>query len=537
MNPRHAAALALVGWYLMVPPVVAARVTDRYGGLRLKGKSRITHTEEKLMKAVTSFTLNLAAALLIVLASAGIAAAGNDTCAGVDALFDDFCVTLTNSSSGNHANSAFGAFALLDNTTGSSNTAAGASALASNTTGGENTATGVEALLDNTTGEDNTAAGASALFGNTTGGGNTAAGAFALFGNTTGNSNTAAGAFALDSNTTGEDNTAAGASALFGNTTGSDNTAAGASALASNTTGGENTATGVEALLSNTTGGGNTAAGTFTLDSNTTGSNNTAAGAAALASNTTGSSNTAAGAFALAGNTTGGDNTAAGTGALKSNTTGGSNIGIGANAGANLTTGDNNIDIGNAGVAAEAGTIRIGTQGTQTGTFIAGIFGTPKIKKACQVVVEPTGLVGCVKSSARYKRDIRDMGNASDKLMKLRPVTFRYKADSTGTEQYGLIAEEVEKVYPELVIDGADGKAETVAYQVLPAMLLNEVQKQAMDKDAQIAALRRQVASQEKQIDALKKKDAQIDALAERMNALERQARLARPEHLASAMR
>jgi uncharacterized protein involved in exopolysaccharide biosynthesis len=129
------------------------------------------------------------------------------------------------------------------------------------------------------------------------------------------------------------------------------------------------------------------------------------------------------------------------------------------------------------------------------------------------------------------------MGDASDKLMKLRPVTFTYKADSTGIQQYGLIAEEVEKVYPELVIDGADGKPETVAYQVLPAMLLNEVQKQARDKDAQIAALRRQVASQEKQIDALKKKDAQIDALAERMNALERQARLARPEHLASAMR
>ena len=303
-----------------------------------------------------------------------------------------------------------------------------------------------------------------------------------------------------------------------------------------------NTAAGADALLDNTTGGDNTAAGTDALYSNTTGSSNTAAGVDALLSNTTGGENTAAGVFALEENTTGGDNTAIGgkgvlNGALGNNTSGSNNVAVGTDAGGNLTTGSNNIDVGNGGVAGESNTIRSGTQGTQTATYIAGIFGTPKIKKACGVVVETTGLLGCVKSSARYKRDIRDMGDASDKLMKLRPVTFRYKADSTGTEQYGLIAEEVEKVYPELVIDGADGKAETVAYQVLPAMLLNEVQKQARDKDAQIAALRRQVASQEKQIDALKKKDAQIDALAERMNALERQARLARPEHLASAMR
>src|SRR5208282_286661 len=315
------------------------------------------------------------------------------------------------------------------------------------------------------------------------------------------------------------------------------NTAAGYGALFSDTTGGGNTATGSEALYYNTTGNENTATGVSALEDNTTGQDNTATGFAALFGNTTGSNNTAAGTAALGDNTTGGENTAAGTDALLSNTTGSNNIGIGNEGGSALTTGSNNIDVGNGGVAGESNTIRIGTQGTQTDTYIAGIFGTPKIKKACEVVVETTGLLGCVKSSARYKRDIRDMGDASDKLMKLRPVTFTYKADSTGTKQYGLIAEEVEKVYPELVIDGADGKPETVAYQVLPAMLLNEVQKQARDKDAQIAALRRQVASQEKQIDALKKKDGQIDALVERMNALERQARLARPEHLASAMR
>jgi hypothetical protein len=266
-----------------------------------------------------------------------------------------------------------------------------------------------------------------------------------------------------------------------------------------NATSGNNTnsAFGVEALESNTTGNRNTAIGGHALKSNTTGGSNTAAGTVALFSNTTGAFNTATGVGALGTNQTGGDNTAAGFNALGSNQTGGSNIAIGRNAGINLTTGDDNIDIFDPGVEGESNTIRIGTQGTQTDTFIAGIFGTPKIKKACQVVVQTSGLLGCVKSSARYKRDIRDMGDASDKLMKLRPVTFRYKADSTGIEQYGLIAEEVEKVYPELVIGGPDGRPETVAYQVLPAMLLNEVQKERREnerKTAQIANLTVQVA-------------------------------------------
>ena len=119
----------------------------------------------------------------------------------------------------------------------------------------------------------------------------------------------------------------------------------------------------------------------------------------------------------------------------------------------------------------------------------------------------------------------------------MRPVSFRYKQDPEGSVQYGLIAEEVQRLYPELVTSGSDGKVDGVRYDLLPPMLVNEMQKLAREKDAQIAALRRQVASQQKQIDALKKKDAQIDALAERMNALEQQARLARAEHLVSAMR
>ncbi len=241
----------------------------------------------------------------------------------------------------------------------------------------------------------------------------------------------------------------------------------------------EDTALGLNALIDNSGGSQNTATGAVALQGNTTGSNNTGTGVSALQNNSTGSNNTATGENAL------------------QFSLGSGNIGIGSDAGINLTNGDSDIYIGNAGAADESNTIRIGTQGTQTATIIAGIFGGPKIKKGCDVVAESSGLLGCMKSSARYKRDIRDMGDASDKLMKLRPVTFQYKEDSDATRQYGLIAEEVEKVYPELVIDDKDGQPEAVEYQVLPAMLLNEVQKERRDserKSAQIAKLNAQVA-------------------------------------------
>jgi len=329
---------------------------------------------------------------------------------------------------------------------------------------------------------------------------------------------------------------ATGSNTFFGTDAGTgvmatQDSAFGFAALASGDSGGANTAVGNQALCSNTTGGatlsgGSTAVGNEALFTNTSGGPNDAFGSGALLFNTTGSFNAAFGAGALQDNTTGEENVAFGEEALDAETTGFGNIAVGVGAGSNLTTGDNNIDIFDLGVAGESNTIRIGTQGFQSETFVAGIFGGATIKKGCDVVVDATGLLGCAKSSARYKRDIRDMGDASDKLMKLRPVTFTYKADSTGIQQYGLIAEEVEKVYPELVIDGADGKAETVAYQVLPALLLNEVQKLAKENQRLL-----------EQVAALKKKDAQIDALAERINALERQARRARPEHLASAMR
>jgi Chaperone of endosialidase len=225
----------------------------------------------------------------------------------------------------------------------------------------------------------------------------------------------------------------------------------------------------------------------------------------ALANNGSGRYNVAAGWNALYFNK-GNDNTAIGSFALQDNGSGGNNIALGVEAGFYLTTGSNNIEIGNPGNAGEGNTIRIGVEGTQAATYIAGIFNAT-VTGGCQVVVASTGQLGCVTSSARYKRDVRDMADSSDKLMQLRPVSFLYKADETGARQYGLIAEEVEKVYPELVVHDADGKAETVAYHLLPPMLLNEVQKLARQldqKDEQIAALERQVVEIEALVKALR---------------------------------
>lgn len=227
--------------------------------------------------------------------------------------------------------------------------------------------------------------------------------------------------------------------------------------------------------------------------------------------------------------------------ALDGETTGFGNIAVGVGAGVNLTTGNDDIDIGADGVAGESKVIRIGARGLQTQAFVQGIYNSALSTLSPRpVVVNSNGRLGYMPSAALYKRDIRDMSDASSGLMKLRPVSFRYKEDPAGTLQYGLIAEEVERVYPELVTRGDDGKVESVRYELLPALLINEAQRQAKEgkqKDAQIEALQRQIVSQQHQIAALKKKDAQIDALAERMNALERQSRVARPEHLASAMR
>jgi trimeric autotransporter adhesin len=315
--------------------------------------------------------------------------------------------------------------------------------------------------------------------------------------------------------------------ALFSNTTGANNTASGSGALFLNTTASGNTATGYATLYENSTGASNTAIGFQALLNSTTASNNTATGANALAANTTGASNTAAGAHALQNSTTGANNTALGTGALAANTIGSNNIGVGKNAGQSLTIGSNNIDIGNVGVAPESNKIRIGTQGTQTATFIAGISNTMVSGNA--VVVNSSGQLGIVMSSARYKHDIRDMGGASSKLLKLRPVSFRYNHDPSNTLQYGLVAEEVARNYPELVSYGEDGKPQTVRYLELDAMLLNELQKQdrqlqkvsakVAEEQASNAMLRGELQQQAAQNQRLSAQMAQLKGMFEQAMA------------------
>jgi hypothetical protein len=269
-------------------------------------------------------------------------------------------------------------------------------------------------------------------------------------------------------------NTACGEHALPQDTTGDQNSAFGLEALNSNTTGNSNTASGYLALNSNN-GNYNTASGHSALRFNTTGDNNTASGSKALYSNTVGSSNTASGQGALEGNHNGSYNVANGVQALLHQTSGNYNVALGYQAGINLTTGSNDIDLGNIGVAAESNTIRIGNT-SQKATFIAGISGVPIT--GTTVVVNGKGQLGVATSAERFKRNVSTMGNTSSALMKLRPVTFIYKNDPSNTRQYGLIAEEVRQVYPELVTYDAQGKLESVRYEQLIAMLLNELQKE-----------------------------------------------------------
>jgi len=223
--------------------------------------------------------------------------------------------------------------------------------------------------------------------------------------------------------------------------------------------------------------------------------------------NTLGNQNTGTGYFAVYQNTTGNNNTGHGYSALLNNTTGGGNIALGNFAGSNLTTGDNNIDIGNLGVAAEANTIRIGAQGTQTKTFIAGISGAGVTGVA--VKINAAGQLGSAPSSARFKQNIRLMDKASEAILALKPVTFRYKKelDPDGAPQFGLVAEEVEKVNPDLVARDSEGKVYTVRYEAVNAMLLNEFLKQHRT----VQELKSTVAKQEATI-AQQQKDSQSTA-------------------------
>jgi Chaperone of endosialidase len=323
-------------------------------------------------------------------------------------------------------------------------------------------------------------------------GGNLAEGYLALTSLAGGAYNTGIGAYSLLSDTTGNLNTGVGAGALLSNTA-NENTATGAGTLFSNSTGIFNTANGTFALFSNTTGTRNTATGVEALVQNTTGENNTATGGAALNDNIDGNDNTADGFGALASNTSGGQNTAVGRFALNSNTTGNGNIALGRLAGANLTTGDANIDIGNSGVAGESATIRIGgaIQGT---TFIAAIRGvTTGNNNALNVVIDSAGQLGTMSSSRRFKKKIRPMDKASEAILGLKPVMFHYNSDERNRPEFGLIAEDVAEVNPDLVVRDNDGEIYTVRYDAVNAMLLNEFLKEhhtIQEQGATIAQLK-----------------------------------------------
>jgi hypothetical protein len=445
-------------------------------------------------------------------------------------------------------NAALGASSLMSNTTGRNNTAIGSGALANNTTiygstavgrmalwnqrfdpgvqvwQSQNTAVGESALfMNNPTSTDpmngfaNTAIGFSALRSNTIGTRNAALGSNALRYNTIGEGNVALGHTAMRNNTTANFNTAIGAWALYvqsfdngGGNYDSENTAIGYVALYSNQptgagNGTKNTAVGSQSMRYNTTGMGNTAVGHWSLGSNTTSNNNVAVGSNALqyqsfdnGGTPFDSVNTAVGVSALQFNqptstTTGTFNTALGAGALNQNTIGANNIAMGAISGFNLTTGNYNIDIGNQGVAGEGNTIRIGDS-NQTRAFVAGIRGTTTgAGDAIPVVVDSNGQLGTVSSSIRFKTDVGDVDDAAKRLLELRPVTFRYKDQSDGRRHFGLIAEEVDEVLPELVVRDASGRPETVAYHELPALLLDELKKQQAvirSQQAQIDELR-----------------------------------------------
>jgi hypothetical protein len=355
-----------------------------------------------------------------------------------------------------------------------------------------NTACGTFSLFNNT-GQDNTAMGDGALEHNLSTSYNTAAGAFALAYNY-GLNNTAIGYHALQgvavaSTSTGSFNTAVGSGALQSFSTSNNNSAGGYYALQSDTTGSYNTAFGASALRNNQTVNGNSAFGYYALKSNTIGAYNVALGSGALQGNTRGNQNAASGNSALLNNLTGSNNTGLGYQALYDNSSGSDNIAIGYKAGFNVKNGNFNIEIGNTGGASDGKLIRIGTEGTQMKTFIAGIYNVPLSGNT--VVVTSTGQLGVAAvSSERFKTGIAPIGSMTAKLQDLRPVTFKLKSDATGTVQYGLVAEEVAMVYPELVIRDEHGTIDGVRYDELAPMLLNEVQQQATE----IRDLKQQVA-------------------------------------------
>jgi Chaperone of endosialidase len=325
-------------------------------------------------------------------------------------------------------------------------------------------------------------------------------------------------------------NTTTGTGALTSITTGKNNVADGSNALHSDLVGADNTAIGFDALQTSTGGADNTAAGSNALQANMSGSSNTGVGYEALYHNLTGGGNVASGSLALYYNTKGNFNVGSGYRALYANTTGNSNTAVGDNAGSVISTGSNNIDIGAnvVGTLSDTGTIRIGMQGNQKATYIAGIQGQTTAAGAA-VYIDSTGKLGTLTSSRRFKDDIRQMGSTSDVLLSLQPVTYHYKPqiDPKGTAQFGLVAEDVARVDPDLVVPDADGKPYSVRYEAVNAMLLNEFLKehrrvQKLEQEQQVVAIQQAtIASQAEEISAQQKQlnelEAKFDTLAYRV--------------------
>jgi hypothetical protein len=390
--------------------------------------------------------------------------------------------------------------------------------LASSIQAQESTQYGQGALQNNSSDTNrNSAFGFQALLNNTTGKYNAAGGYQALYDNLTGIANTAFGYKAQVANTNGAYNTAYGFEALLATTSGSSNTACGAQALYFNTSGYDNTASGCSALFENTTGYGNTACGFYAVVGNTTGVFNTGIGYQALYQNATGNDNTAVGYYAL------------------TNATGNRNTALGFGAGHNITSGNNNIMIGHLGTSTDSAIIRIGTPGVHSAAFLAGVNGVT-VSSGAAVYIDANGQLGTLTSSRRFKTNIKAIGAISGKLMSLRPVQFRYNdAAEKGPHpvQYGLIAEEVAKVYPNLVQYDKQGKPFTVYYHLLTPMLLNELQKahsqigqiraahqaEAVAHRAEVASLRAALQRQSAELASLKRTQQQQSKMLAKLAA------------------
>jgi Chaperone of endosialidase len=370
-----------------------------------------------------------------------------------------------------------------------------------------NTFVGAGAGNFSMTGTQNAALGASALMNNTTGAGNTTMGALSLLSNTTGQHNTAAGNGALLSNTTGSFNTAIGYLSMFINTTGSLNVAVGDTSMTNNITGSQNVAVGVSTFAS---GDSNVIIG---YNAGNNGSQNIGIGASSLF-NINSNQNVALGFGSMSGSSSvNGNNTAIGYLALQ-NVQGDSNIAIGSNAGtASVSnTSNNNIYIGTVG-ADESGVIRIGTLGTHTTCFIQGIEGVT-VAGSVPVLINAAGQLGTILSTRKVKHDIQKMADDSESIYQLNPVTFVYNNDPSETKQYGLIAEEVDQAFPALVVRDADGNPYTVQYQVLPVLLLNEVQKQHAALEQQKADFSHALEMINNRLAALEKHPRDVSNLA-----------------------